>query len=133
MDIWRPYRVPYLSKYRYFLTLVDDHSRHSWIYLLPQKSKSLGTLETFLNYIENHFNITIKVIRSDNALEFTSSACQQFFSQHGILHQTSCVNRPQQNARDERKHRHILELARALRFQPGMPIDFWDNCVLTAV
>lgn len=33
----------------------------------------------------------------------------------------------------ERKHRHILEMARALRFHPGLPIQLWGECVLTAV
>ncbi|KAL8098649.1 hypothetical protein AgCh_031420 [Apium graveolens] len=112
---------------------VDDHSRHCWVYLLSHKSDALVTLESFLKYVQNHFDSTIKVIMSDNALEFTSAACKQFFSDHGIVHQTSCVNRPQQNARAERKNRHILELARALRFQAGLPINFWGDCVLTAV
>lgn len=133
VDIWGPYKVPYQSKYKFFLTLVDDHSRHCWVYLLKQKSDSLATLHIFLNYVDNQFNTTIKVIRSDNALEFTSNACNQFFSKHGILHQTTCVYRPQQNARVERKHRNILELARALRFQANLPIQFWGDCVLTAV
>ncbi|KAK9682189.1 hypothetical protein RND81_10G056600 [Saponaria officinalis] len=38
MDIWGPYGVPYKGHYRYFLTIVDDYSRATWVYLLKFKS-----------------------------------------------------------------------------------------------
>ena len=71
-------------------------------------------------------------MRSDNALEFDTSECQHFFAKNDIVHQTSCVDKPQQNGRVERKYRHLLELSRALRFQAHLPLKFWGDCVLTA-
>ena len=55
-----------------------------------------------------------------------------FFTQTGILHQTSRVQTPQQNGVVERKHKHLLEVSRASLLQSSLPIKFWGECVLTA-
>uniref|UniRef100_A0A803LD02 Integrase catalytic domain-containing protein n=1 Tax=Chenopodium quinoa TaxID=63459 RepID=A0A803LD02_CHEQI len=81
MDIWGPYKICTKGKYRHFLTIVDDHSRNTWVYLLQYKSDSLSTLETFLSYALTHFKKKIKFIRSDNALEFDDAPCKDFFCQ----------------------------------------------------
>ncbi|XP_059311121.1 uncharacterized protein LOC132062597 [Lycium ferocissimum] len=79
------------------------------------------------------FDKLVKTIRTDNGTEFTNTTCTNLFLKLGILHQTSCAYTPQQNGAVERKHRHILEVTRAIRFQAHIPIKFWGLCVKAAV
>lgn len=74
IDIWGPYRVYTRGKYKHFLTIVDDHTRHTCVYLLQYKSDALTALQTFLQYAQNQFRGDVKIIRSDNALEFDDVA-----------------------------------------------------------
>lgn len=55
----------------------------------------------------------------------------KFYEEQGIILETSCVHTPKQNGVVERKHRHLLEIARALRFQASLLIQFWGECILT--
>ena len=74
-----------------------------------------------------------KILRSDNGRKFTNRRFQAYFQQHGILHETSCSQTPQQNGVAERKNRHILETSRALLFGAHVPSCHWGDAVATAV
>lgn len=87
------------------------------MYLSQAKSEFLKQFKAFVEYADNHHNSTFLTMRTDNALEFSDSSCQEFYRGKGILHQKSCPYKPQQNSRVERKHRYILETSSALKFQ----------------
>ncbi|KAL0387483.1 UNVERIFIED_CONTAM: Retrovirus-related Pol polyprotein from transposon TNT 1-94 [Sesamum radiatum] len=55
-----------------------------------------------------------------------------FSAEIGIIHQPTCTYTPQQNGVVEIKHKHILQLARALMFQSFLPSKFWADSVLMA-
>ncbi|KAM1270153.1 hypothetical protein ACFX2G_002244 [Malus domestica] len=57
---------------------------------------------------------------------------RSFLDTHGTIFQHSCVHTPQQNGVVERKHRHLLNIGRALRFQANLPLKFWGDSVQTA-
>ena len=118
-DIWGPYHVTSISGYRYFLTLVDDCTRFTWVFLLRIKSNVIHIVPKLFNIVENQFNKRIKVFRSDNAKEL---AFTDFFAQKGVLHQFSYMETPQENFVVERRHQHLLNVARALYFQSHIPI-----------
>jgi hypothetical protein len=130
-DIWGPYRHPSLSGAHYFLTVVDDFTRFTWIFLMKHKNEAQSLLKNFFNYVLIQFEVHIKILRSDNDGEFLS--LHPFLQEKGALFQHSCVYTLQQNGVVEREHRHILQVARALRFQAQLPLQFWGECPLTTV
>ena len=96
---------------------------------MKHKSEASFLIQSFYILILTQFKLPIKIIRSDNGLEF---ALNSFYASKGIIHQFFCVETPQQNSVIERKHQHLLIVARALRFQANFPLKFWGDCVLTA-
>jgi len=129
-DLWGPCSIPSYDGFKYFLTLVDCFTRSTWLYLLSTKVDTKRNIESFANLVKNHFNRKIKILRSDNGGEFHM---KDFFHIKRIIHQTSCVETPQQNGIVERKHQHLLNVARALRFQAKLSLQYWSDCVLTAI
>ncbi|XP_060190846.1 uncharacterized protein LOC132620168 [Lycium barbarum] len=99
----------------------------------PSQIKTSDRLEMFFRLVKNQYDKTIKVIRTDNGSEFLNNTCITMFQELGIIHQRTCVYTPQKNGVVERKHRHILEVTRAMRIQAHIPIEFWGHCILAAV
>ncbi|CAH9101689.1 unnamed protein product [Cuscuta europaea] len=129
-DVWGPYRTQASCGSRYFLTVVDDYFRAVWIYLMREKNEVGQILKNFLAMAKLQFKQEGKIIRTDNGTEF--QCMKKYFLGLGIIFQTSCVDTPQQNGRVERKHRHILNVERSLRFHAHLPIQFWGEYILTA-
>lgn len=132
VDLWGPYRFPTYDGHRYFITIVDDFSRATWVQLFFSKTNAFPILQSFIAFIENQFQTCVKCVRSDNDMEFCDSIANSYYQKKGILHQTTCIQTPQQNGVVERKHKHLLEVAKALFFQSALPIKYWGDCLLTA-
>ena len=131
-DIWGPPRISTLNGFLYFVIFLDDYSRMTWLFLIKERSKLSRIFSTFYNKIFVQFNKRIKILRSDNALEYTQPVMDSFCVDRGIIHQTSCPHTSQQNGVAERKHLHLLDVARTLLFHMHVPKHFWGDAVLTA-
>jgi len=94
IDIWGPFFVPSYSGYRFFLTIVDDYTRFTWLFLMKFKSETRASLTNFLAHFYTHFNTNIQNLRSDNGQDFKMLVFF-FYQEHDIIHQLSCVETPQ--------------------------------------
>lgn len=66
----------------YLFTTVDDYSRHTWIYLLKNKTKVRPLIQAFCTLVENQFQTTFKIVRN-NGKEFKFDP---FYTTKGIVH-----------------------------------------------
>lgn len=69
IDVWGIYKTFTHHGCKYFLTIVDDYSRATWVHLMQSKTDSVSIIQNFLYFIQNQFHTTVKIIRTDNALE----------------------------------------------------------------
>lgn len=131
-DLGGPYAAENLCSTRYILTVVEDHSRVIWTYLLDCKEKVCEVLQNYIKMVYTQFGKVIKAFRTDNGREFVNQKFKYMLSNFGILHQRSCVYTPQQNGVVERKHRTLLNTARALMFQSYLAGFYLKYSILNA-
>jgi hypothetical protein len=89
MDLFGP--VAYLSirGSKYGLVIVDDFSRFTWVFFLPDKSETQGTLKRFLRRAQNEFELKVKKIRSDNGFEFKNLQVEEYLEEKCVKHEFS--------------------------------------------
>jgi transposase InsO family protein len=134
MDFWGPYtRVQTVNGYKYYLSLTDDFSRFSTIYLT--KDRSLETvqevLDQWLANAERQTQKKVLVIRTDNAREFV--ALDPWVKRQGIELEFTEPHTPAQNGVAERLNRSLLEITRAILIDANIPRKYWPWALQFAV
>ena len=130
-DVWGPSRIKSMIGTRWFILFVDDHTRITWVFLMKEKSEVGKIFKNFNIMIQTQFHTKIQIFRTDNAKEYFKHILGDYLQSEGIIHQSSCVDTPQQNGVAKRKNRHILEVARSLMFSTHVPKQFWGEAILT--
>ncbi|WVY99005.1 hypothetical protein V8G54_031156 [Vigna mungo] len=96
-DVWGPSKISTLRGSRWFVTFIDDCTRMTWLWLMKSKGEVNLIFQKFHKMIETQYNAKVQVLRSDNGGEYQSLELKGYLEVHGIIHQTTCPNTPQQN------------------------------------
>ncbi|CAI7875848.1 unnamed protein product [Closterium sp. NIES-53] len=125
MDVVGHTRAPSLSGSRYFLTIVDDHTRAVWLYPLKTKGEvAVAVLKEWMPRAQRESGHKVKVICTDNGGEFIGNEFEAVLKK-GIQHQLTVPYNPQQNGVAERFNWTLQEGARTLLGRAGLPDPFW--------
>ena len=65
-DLCGPTRTKFLQGDHYFMFLIDDYTRMTWVAFLIEKSKAFENFKIFKAMAENESGMKIKCLRSDN-------------------------------------------------------------------
>ncbi|GJX75492.1 transposable element [Tanacetum coccineum] len=130
-DCWGPSRVPSLGGARYFLSIIDDFSRMTWVFMMKHKSEAFEKFKHWKILIENQTGRKIKRLRTDNGLEFCSREFEAFCRDEGIVRHYTVRYTPQQNGVAERMNRTLLERTRCLLLNAGLDRSFWAEALNT--
>jgi transposase InsO family protein len=68
----------------YFMFLIDDYKRMTWVTFLKKKYEAFEKCKAFKSLLENEIDLKIKCLRSDRGGEFTSYEFEEFSENHGI-------------------------------------------------
>lgn len=131
-DICGPMEEESLGGARYFLLLKDDFTNYRYIYFLKNKFEVKKHLENFISLAERETGYKVKVLRSDNGLEFVNKEIKELMETRGIRHQRSVVYTPQQNGRAERENRTLVEAARTMIQGQKLIKNLWAEAINTA-
>ena len=55
MDVWGPFSISTSNGQKYFITLVDDATRATWLFHITAKSKVKDLIVSFYNVVSTQF------------------------------------------------------------------------------
>jgi hypothetical protein len=74
----------------------------------------------------------LKAVRTDQGIEYLNGEMAAYFGEKGVIHQSTARYSPEQNGVAERLKRVLMERARAMLIESGLPDEMWAEAVVTA-
>jgi transposase InsO family protein len=105
---------------RYFMTLIDDVTRFCYVYLLKSRDETLDYFKIYKAEVENQLERKIMRLRSDYGGEYFPRLFDEFYEEHGIIHERTPPYSPESNRITERKNRTLTDLVNAMLDTAGL-------------
>lgn len=132
-DVCGPMQQQSIGGSKYFLLFKDDYSHYRKVYFIKEKSEVCRFLQIFLKEVEAETGFRVKVLRSDNGLEYINKNVELLLNTQSVIHQKTVPYTPEQNGSAEREMRTIVEAARSMIHAKNLSYKFWAEAVSTAV
>ena len=114
---------------KYWLEIVEDHSRYKVAITLKKKSDAKQAYLEWEIWAETSTERKVKTVQFDQGGEFLSNELKGHFKSRGTRFFTSVTDTPQQNGVAENAIKTTAQTARANMIASGLPDDHWGHAV----
>ena len=128
-DILGPITPSTRSGKCYAIIFVDDLTRFRVTYLMKRRDEAAACLQSFIDEEVRPRGLRIQRLRADNGGEFTGAAFGRVCAAAGIKREYSAPYTQSQNGVSERSWRTLMEKARSMLFDSGLPNNFWGQAI----
>ena len=118
---------------RYFVTFIDDYTRHTWACLVAKKSKVFVCFLKVKSLVKREIGHKLKFLSYDGGKECFFDQFSSYLQKEGIRREFSCRYTPMQNGVAEQRSWTIEEVAQAMLEEKHMLKFYWAEAVRLAV
>ena len=123
-----------LSGYRYYLLVIDDHSRYRWVRFMKTKDECTKLLIELIKLVEREkAPLMVSRVRHDGGGEFCNKIFDDFCKSVGIVREKSAPYSQFQDGVSERSINTIDDAARTMMLYSGSASFDWNHAVSHAV
>lgn len=128
-DLGGPLQVKSLGQSLYYITFTDLFSGYCEVVPIKSKDKATIMVKRYIEKMKNMTGKTVKIFRSDRGTEYMNKNLQDYLADQGIKFQCTTGYAPEQNGVAERQNRTLMEAARTILADSGLPKTYWAEAV----
>ena len=129
LDVCGHFQTLTRNGHRYFVTYIDAKSHYVYVNLLKTKGEALQCMKAYIERVEVLTGERVNFFCSDGGGEYESKDLESYFRSRGIHHEKTLPDTPQENGVAERMNWTLLEMARCLLRDAGLPETYWGHAI----
>lgn len=133
IDLCGPMPIQTPEQRRYIMTLIDDYSHYTYVFLLRNKFQVIDVIKDFIQFSSTQFGRKPKAFRSDLGTEYVNQDLKDLLRNKGIDFQHTTAYTPEQNGIAERRNRYLVEAIRTMLIDARLANKYWGEAAVTAV
>lgn len=117
---------------KYFVSFIDDYSRHTVVFPLKSTIDMLLKFDEYRRLSENSHWTKILSIRTDSRCEYSSNDFEKYLANHGINHQLMDPGMPRRNLIPQNVNKKLLNMTKGMIKESSIPANLWADALVTA-